>query len=87
MILRGADKLPFFKVSSHWARRTCLAGGTRPRYGRGGVEAFMLRVAGIESLNCPCCCEGRFRVLQGISPLGVKKAVHRLPRAPPQKPS
>ena len=51
------------------------------------VEAFMLRVAGIEWLNCPCCREGRFRVLQGISPLGVKKAVFRLPRAPPQKPS
>jgi hypothetical protein len=39
------------------------------------VEAFMMRVAGIEWLNCPCCREGRFRVLQGISPLGVKKMV------------
>lgn len=47
------------------------------------VEAFMLRVAGIEWLSCPCCCEGRFRVLQGISLLGVKKEVFRLPRVPP----
>ena len=51
------------------------------------VEAFMLRVAGIEWLNCPCCREGRFRVLQGISPSGAQKEVFRLPRAPPQKPS
>jgi hypothetical protein len=49
------------------------------------VEAFMLRVAGIEWLNCPCCREEQFQVLQGISPSGVKKAVFRLPRAPTQK--
>jgi hypothetical protein len=39
------------------------------------VEAFMLRVAGIEWLNCPHCHEGRFHVVQAISP--------HLPRAPP----
>lgn len=39
------------------------------------VEAFMLRVAGIEWLNCPHCHEGRFHVVQAIPP--------HLPRAPP----
>jgi len=39
------------------------------------VEAFMLRVAGIEWLNCPHCREGRFHVVQAIPP--------HLPRAPP----
>jgi hypothetical protein len=39
------------------------------------VEAFMRRVACIEWLNCPHCHEGRFLVVQAISP--------HLPRAPP----
>ena len=43
------------------------------------VEAFMLRAAGIEWLNCPHCREGRFRVVQAITP--------HLPRAPPRAPS
>ena len=32
------------------------------------VEAFMLRVARIEWLNCPHCHEGRFEVVAGIAP-------------------
>jgi hypothetical protein len=39
------------------------------------VEAFMLRVARIEWLNCPHCHEGRLHVVQAIPP--------HLPRAPP----
>lgn len=42
------------------------------------VEAFMQRVAGIEWLNCPHCREGRFQVVQAITP--------HLPRAPPRVP-
>ncbi len=43
------------------------------------VEAFMLRVAGIEWLSCPHCHEGRFHVVQAITP--------HLPRSPPRAPS
>lgn len=42
------------------------------------VEAFMLRVSGIEMLDCPHCREGRFRVVRAIQP--------SLPRAPPRGP-
>ena len=42
------------------------------------VEAFMRRVAGIEWMDCPHCGEGRFRVVQALSP--------NLPRAPPWVP-
>jgi hypothetical protein len=83
MILRGVDK-PTSLVSPFIGHAACVAleaSAPDPVLVE-SVEAFMLRVAGIEWLNCPCCREGRFRVLQGISPLGVKKAIFRLPRAP-----
>jgi|GEM_PF-3237204 len=35
--------------------------------------------------HCPCCREGRFRVLQGISPLGVKKAVFSVTACSPSE--
>ena len=41
------------------------------------VEVFMLRVAGIEWLNCLHCHEGRFQVVQALPP--------HWPRAPPPR--
>jgi Putative transposase/Transposase zinc-binding domain len=49
------------------------------------VEAFLLRVAGIEWLNCSHCHEGRFQVVGAIPPAREWATVSNLPRPPPQE--
>lgn len=49
------------------------------------VAAFLLRVAGIEWLNCSHCHEGRFQVVGAIPPAREWATVSNLPRPPPQE--
>lgn len=75
---------PAHKVANLAAARSALEVPAPDPVVVESVEAFMLRVAGIEWLNCPHCHEGRFQVVQGI-PAVFQNHLH-LPRAPPQEP-
>jgi len=70
---------PAHKAANLAAARTALEAPQPDPVVVESVEAFMRRVAGIEWLNCPHCREGRFCVVQAITP--------HLPRAPPRAPS
>jgi hypothetical protein len=66
------------KAANLAAARAALEAPTPDPVVLESVEAFMLRVAGIEWQDCPHCREGRFHVVQAIPP--------HLPRAPPREP-
>ena len=78
---------PAHKAANLAAARAALEAPVPDPVVAESVEAFMRRVAGIEWLNCPHCCEGRFIVVQAVPALGAKMndQPSHLPRAPPLK--